>query len=102
MPNNSYTQDYWGLSARNCLDWIAKNDQKKHIKIASFTESAELNSLLIDKETRSRFEFTKMDTTADYEIQIRRDKYFGVAKGNEVFTICPMRDTIARVIKLKQ
>jgi len=100
-PPNSFTQDYWGLSAKPCLEWIAAHDSSQNIAVASFTESPELNALILPEEIRKRFHFVKNDSTAKYEIEIRRQKYFGNIKGKEVFSICPMKDTVARVLILR-
>ncbi|MBL7900869.1 MAG: glycosyltransferase family 39 protein [Bacteroidia bacterium] len=98
---NSFTQDYWGLSSLQTLKWLAKQDPKPEKKIYSFTESPLLQSQYLKESARAGFHFVQSRDSADYEIELRRQQFFWPTKGKEIFSICPMKDTIIRVIKLQ-
>ncbi len=97
---NTFTQDYWCLSTLPCLKWIAENDPSQNIKISSFTNSPEMQSIWLGYEGQNKFSFSEKTGSGNYEIQVRRDQQFQKLAGQEVFVICPEKDTIARVIKL--
>lgn len=98
---NTFAQDYWGLSAKPALEWIAKTDTLAKIKVYSFTESPALNNLYLPEKTRNRFAFASNADSANYRIELRRSVNFGKNMGKEVYSICPMHDTILRIEKLK-
>lgn len=98
---NTFTQDYWCLSTLPCLQWIAENDNSENIKISSFTNSPEMQSVWLGYEGQNKFSFSEKPGSGKYEIQVRRDRQFEKLAGQEVFVVCPEKDTIARVIKLR-
>jgi hypothetical protein len=97
----TYDQDYWGLSALQGLRWVAEHDKRDSINISSFTESPELNALFLNQKDQKRFHFLKQQGTGDYEVEVRRDRKFADLNGETVFVICPLKDTILRVVKLR-
>jgi len=99
---NTFTQDYWCLSTLPCLKWIAANDTANNILISSFTNSPEMQSIWLGYEASKKFSFSEKTGSGQYEIQVRRDKQFQKLAGQEVFVVCTTKDTIARVIKLRQ
>lgn len=98
----TYDQDYWGLSALQGLRWVAAHDSSDSINISSFTESPELNALMLPEKDRNRFHFIRQPGTGDYEVEVRRDRKFGNLDGEVLYSICPLKDTIVRVVKLNK
>ena len=97
----TWDQDYWGLSARQGLLWIAEHDNRDSIVISSFTESPELNALLLPEKYAKRFYFVREQGKGDYEVEVKRGRVFADLPGNVVFTACPLKDTLVRVVKNK-
>jgi hypothetical protein len=97
----TYDQDYWGLSSLQAVRWVAENDHRDSILISSFTESPELNGLLLPEKQRKRLHFTRETFKGHYEIEMRREHAFGVANGEVVFIVCPLKDTLVRVVKIR-
>jgi hypothetical protein len=101
--SNSYDQDYWNLSTGNCMGWIQEHSEKKRIKIYTFnTESGWYNSFLFPKEWGKEFIPVATREQADYEIAAIRNSRPYDPKLNVVHSICPLKDTIARVIEIKK
>lgn len=102
QDRGSFDQDYWHLSTMQSMKWI----QKRHPKdtIALFTENSNaawLNAFLIEKAPRNRMRVVNSREEADYEIEpIRHSRPYQPAR-NVVFSIVPGKDTICRVIQLK-
>jgi hypothetical protein len=102
QDRGSFDQDYWHLSTMQAMKWI----QNKHPKdtVALFTEnsnSAWLNAFLIEKAPRNRMRVVSNRADADYEIEpIRHSRPYQPTR-NVVFSIVPGKDTICRVIQLK-
>ncbi len=98
FQRNTFSQDYWGLSAKDCIEWINSNDRAQNILISSSTNAPELNSMWMGYALKNKFCFTQETGVGKYEIQIKRDHTFLKLKGKEVFSVCPLKDTIARVV----
>lgn len=101
FPPNSFTQDYWGLSSNQMLNHVLKHDSSDKINIYSFTEAASHNSLMFGAKERQRLRFVSKKDSAHYIIDIRRGPTFDSA-GQEIFVLCPMKDTISRLIKVER
>ena len=97
---NSFTQDYWTLSAHTALKDIEKTDTAQHIHVYSFTET--LGNQLLIGNFKNKFHVVKSPDSAKYHIEIRRDKFFGPAYTAEIVRSYQINgDTFARVLKLK-
>lgn len=63
---NNYEMDYWGLSYRPALEYIAAYDKRPLIRIASGAKTpAIINLLILDTNDAKRFRYTTADK-ADY------------------------------------
>jgi hypothetical protein len=83
------------------LLWIAEHDNRDSIVISSFTESPELNALLLPEKYAKRFYFMREQGKGDYEVEVKRGRVFADLPGNVVYTACPLKDTLVRVVKNK-
>lgn len=101
FSTGTFNQDYWGLSSQHALKWIHSRDSRSHIRLYSFTESPSQQLEWMDRKLAEKFEFVSQNDSADYEIELKRAPWFGSTKGREVFSICPMKDTIVRVIQFR-
>jgi Dolichyl-phosphate-mannose-protein mannosyltransferase len=97
----SWDQDYWGLSARQGLLWVAEHDSRDSISISSFTESPELNALTLPEKHAKRLHFIREQGKGDYEVEVKRGRVFADLPGEVVFTVCPLKDTLVRVVRNK-
>lgn len=97
----TWDQDYWGLSARQGLQYVASHDTRDSIVISSFTESPELNALMLPLKDQKRFHFVHTQGAGDYEVEVKRGRYFADIGGTVIYTVCPLKDTLVRVVKLK-
>ncbi len=100
FKRNTFSQDYWGLSANRCMEWINSQESNSAILISSSTNAPELNELWMNPTRNNKFYFTQKTGAGKYEIQIKRDHTFKKVNGTEVFMICPLKDTIARVVRM--
>jgi hypothetical protein len=70
-PNvaTAYELDYWGLSFRQGLEYIAAHDSRAHLKVMANEELspvARLNWNMLPAADRQRIQFTKAEPEADY------------------------------------
>jgi hypothetical protein len=99
VPPNTFTQDYWALSSKPCLEWIAANDSENNILISSNTNAPELQAIWLGYSETNKFKFTDHPNKGKYEIQVKRDGPFQHRNGKVVYRICVGKDTISRVIR---
>ena len=67
--SDNFELDYWGLSNKNSLSYISKNDKKNEIKIyVNSVSPYEFSVLLLDEKDRNRIKFTKNLNEANYLI----------------------------------
>ncbi len=89
---NSFELDYWGLSYRQALEYILKNDKDKVIKIYVTNACGWYNSLILPSDDRKRLVYVKRDSLdeAKYFISNYRwhkdeypyeDEYFSIKIG---------------------
>jgi len=89
---NSFELDYWGLSYRQALEYILKNDKDKIIKIYVANACGWYNSLILPSDDRKRLVYVKRDSLdeAKYFISNYRwhkdeypyeDEYFSIKIG---------------------
>lgn len=97
----TYDMDYWGLSDLQCLKWIAEHDKSDSIAISSFTESPQLNAMILPEKTARRFHFITQQGKGKYEVEVRRGREFFKLQGETKFFTCPLKDTLARVVELR-
>ena len=65
IPTKKFEGDYWGLSMRQGLEWILKNDKRKVITVASDFNLARFNRVIIKTEERDRILFLD-DENSDF------------------------------------
>lgn len=99
---HTYDQDYWHVSTEHCVDWL---DQQKFNKPTYLytrkSNAAWLNLFFYQNNSSRQFFATDSIEKADYEIvPVRNNEYYDPSR-NEVYSVKPLKDTIARIIKLK-
>ena len=102
-----YELDYWGLSYRQAIETILKNDTSSQVKIMVHDSPAFYNSLILDKSQKNRLIYCS-DSTAKYFIsnfrfkanyeKYRNNEYPYV---NEIFAVKAWKNKIAGVYLLK-
>lgn len=99
---HTYDQDYWHVTTEHCVDWLDRQRFKKPIKIFTRKSNAAwLNLFFYQNHQNRQFFATDSVEVADYEIvPVRNNEYFDSSR-NEVYSVCPLKDTIARIVKLK-
>ncbi|MBU0480951.1 MAG: glycosyltransferase family 39 protein [Proteobacteria bacterium] len=65
---NKFELDYWGLSYRECLEYILEHDQRKNIKISYANFAAVVNSYILPAKERQRLTYVEILGDADYLI----------------------------------
>jgi len=93
--------DYWGLTYKEGLTWIAKNDSRQKIKVIADNYPGELNALILDKQDRWRITFVKQSEDADYFIGNYRWRRSEYEMENEVYSIVVDKAKVLSVYKLK-
>lgn len=64
-----YEMDYWGLSFRQGLEYIARHDKRAHIKVFDAVRSpVDLNAYMLPPADRARIEIVYTSEDADYLI----------------------------------
>ena len=59
IPTKKFEGDYWGLSMREGLEWILKNDKRNSITVSSYGNIGLYNTFILKKEDRERIVFIK-------------------------------------------
>tara|TARA_B100000900_G_scaffold141958_1_gene120316 strand:+ start:11254 stop:12852 length:1599 start_codon:yes stop_codon:yes gene_type:complete len=65
-PMLNFDGDYWGLSYRQGLEYIAENDNRKKIKISVRNSPGRHNIKILDKKDRDRFEYVENIKESNY------------------------------------
>lgn len=101
-----FSGDYWGISTRQLLEYIVKNDDRSLIRIDhSQTNSGSINRGNLDESDRNRLELLYESENADYLLFTRDDKNFQAEMFPDfetVFTVEVEGDPISRVLKRKE
>lgn len=74
-PMINYEGDYWGLSYRQGLEWIVKNDTRDSILVVGHITPVSKNRHIINKEDRDRLHFKISDTSEISKSLSRKDDY---------------------------
>ena len=92
-----FDTDYWGLSYKEGIEYILKNDQRDKIKIETlYPKSREKISYILDEKERSRLFFNEDIQTADYllttfktnkEFSYNEEFYSIIINDNKIMTI---------------
>ncbi len=99
---HTYDQDYWHVSTEHCVDWLDQQKFNKPIYLYTRKSNAAWLNLFFYQNNASRqFFATDSVEKADYEIVPVRNNEFYDSSKNEVYCVKPLKDTIARIIKLK-
>jgi len=65
----NFDVDYWGLSNKQALEWIAANDNRPQISVGAGSIMAlEYSMMILPPEIKDRFIFTSEITSSDYVI----------------------------------
>ncbi len=99
---HTYDQDYWNLSVADCMRWISAHDDRKEVRVyIHLSNSVWLNRFFYPKDSKTLFVEAHSRDSADYEIEpIRNRKFFDPGK-KVVYSLIPLKDTVARVIELR-
>jgi len=62
----NFSLDYWGLSYKEGLEYIAKTDKRENIKINAESFPGETNLIMLPSSARKRFEYVESREDADY------------------------------------
>jgi hypothetical protein len=93
--------DYWGLSIRQGLEYILKNDQDKLIKIQGDDERlVRQNSWILPNEGKKRFLYVKDKSEAKYFVTVFRWNKGDLGFGREIYAIKVGGAKIMAVYKL--
>ena len=89
-PERRYEYDYWGLSLRQGLGWIARHDERPTIRIITngFFSSATLNSVLLPASGRARLQLVRETEPADYLITVSGSHQRQFIRGTPVYSLC--------------
>lgn len=95
-----FEQDYWGLSSKQALDCIIKNDPSPVLKIAGDAQPIHFNLLVLFNNTR--LQKANLDS-ADYFITFYRARpdIYKEFVGKEYYSIIKNNSSILTVYKLK-
>jgi hypothetical protein len=62
--------DYWGLSYREALEYIAQTDVRDQIRIYAYDMNGPVNLMILPEEDRKRIVFVSLEQNPDYYISI--------------------------------
>ena len=88
---NNFELDYWGLSYRQALEHILRNDPDKTIKICVANNPGKFNADILPQKERQRLVYVKTPEEAKYFLSNYRwhrgeypykDEYFSIKVGN--------------------
>ena len=65
-PMKNFDGDYWGLSYKQGLEYIAENDNRKKIKISVRNSPGRHNIKILEKKDRDRFEYVENIKESNY------------------------------------
>jgi len=88
---NNYELDYWGLSFRQALEYIAKTDSSPQIRVCVSCEPGVYNGMMLPEKDRSRIVFVDSEGEYDYFLTNYRwhkddydykNEYYSIKVGN--------------------
>jgi hypothetical protein len=100
----NFEMDYWGISYKECLEYIAASDDRDNIKVYVTTLKGRIGripALILRREDRERFSFTSSPADADYVIGNYRWHPDDYPFPNEVYSVNVNGAKIAAVHKLR-
>jgi len=98
---NNFELDYWGLSYRQALEYILKNDPRSDIKINAANFPGEFNIDILPSKDRVRLEYVENINDADYFLSEYRSHKQNYPYPNKFFSINIDGAEIMVVYKLK-
>lgn len=99
---NSYDQDYWSVSTEHCVDWLDREKFQKPIYIYTAGSNTGWLNLFFYQNNKSRqFFIADSIQQADYEIETIRNRKPYNGQRKVVYSLVPLKDTIARIIQVK-
>ena len=97
-----FERDYWGLSYRQGLEYIVKNDKRPIIKLAANESSCMLNNVaFLEEQDTRRLMFVKDPQEADYFLSAYRWHPQQYEYKNEVYTVYSNDLVILSVFKIR-
>lgn len=98
----SYVQDYWNVSSRECVSKIYSELKEEKIKLYSFTEAADYGTTLLPEKKKERILIKKHRDSADYELELKRSRFFPATDGEVLWNYATPADTLARFVRLRK
>ncbi len=98
---NNFELDYWGLSYRQALEYILRNDAEKTIKVFAFNKAGKINADILIPAERDRLEYVDLEN-AKYFLSNYRDHKDEYPYNNEFYSINIDGAKIMVVYKLRE
>jgi len=98
---NNFELDYWGLSYRQALEYILKNDLRNNIKVIAPNFPGYFNIAILSPKDRARIEYVQNISDADYFLSNYRDHKADYSYPNKFFSMNVGGTEIMVVYKLK-
>ena len=93
--------DYWGLSYKQALEYIVRNDTNKIIKVLPANHPGKINASMLNKIERNKLEFVRSIDDAKYFLSNFRWHKEEYPYDNEFYSIKVDGGKIMVVYKLK-
>jgi len=95
-----YDADYWGLSFREGLEWVVRNDTRPHIRLyTSAIQPATLNTYMLTPAERMRIELVDNIENADYSLHYSSQR--SVQDTNLVYTVKAGNHRLLAIFRLR-
>ncbi len=98
---NNFDLDYWGLSYRQALEYILRNDAEKILKVYALNRPGEINVDILPPEQRNRLEYVDLKN-AKYFLSNYRGHKSEYPYENEFYSIHVDGTKIMVVYKLRE
>ncbi len=99
---NTYDQDYWSVSTEHCVDWLDRQKFNKPIYIyTAGSNTGWLNLFFYQNNQNRQFFIADSLKQADFEIETIRNRKPFDPQRKVVYSLVPLKDTVARIIQLK-
>jgi hypothetical protein len=96
---HTFEMDYWGLSFRKGLEYIAKTDDRELIKVLPSNKAAITNIFILPVQDRKRIRFVEDIRDADYAITNYRWQ-IGLTEIDEKFHVYSVTSGNARIMSV--
>jgi hypothetical protein len=98
--SRTYEMDYWGLSYREALEYILKNDPDPLIDICVANHPGRFNALILPRKERKRLRYVKRPGEARYFLSEHRRHKEAYPYKNEYYSVVVDGAKILTVFKM--